>query len=61
MAPIVDVVTLDANGAMTETDTSFPLFPVVPREERELFFASMKKLAQWHQDLATFIDQLKCS
>jgi hypothetical protein len=61
MAPIVDVVTLDVNGAMTETDISFPLFPVVPREDREQFFASVRKLAQWHQDMATFIDKLKSS
>lgn len=59
MAPIVDVVTLDASGAATEPDTSFPLFPVV--EEREQFFASMRKLAQWHQEMATFIGRLKGS
>ncbi len=61
MAPIVDVVTLDANGAVTETDTSFPLFPVVSREDREQFFASMRELAQWHQDMATFVSSLKGS
>lgn len=58
---IVDVVTLDANGAMTETDISFPLFPVIPHEDREQFFASVRKLAQWHQDMATFIGWLKGS
>jgi len=59
MAPIIDVVTIDESGAVTETDTSFPLFPVEPREDCEQFFASMRKLALWHQDIATFIDKLK--
>jgi hypothetical protein len=60
MAPIIDVVAIDANGAVTETDTQ-PLFPVVPREEREQFFASMRKLAQWHREVAAFIGRLKRS
>ena len=55
MAPIVDVVTLDANGAVTQTDTSFPLFPVVLRDDRDQFFASVRKLVQWYQDTAAFI------
>lgn len=61
VAPVIDVVTLDADGAVTETDISFPLFPVVPREDCEQFFASMRRLAQWHQDMATFIGRLKRS
>ena len=60
MAPVVDVITLDANGVGTEIGT-LPLFPVVPREDCEQFFASMRKLAQWHQDMATFIGRLKRS
>jgi len=60
MAPIIDVVTIEANGEATEIGT-LPLFPVVPREDREQFFASMSKLAQWHQDMAAFIDKLKRS
>ena len=55
VAPIVDVVTLDANGAVTETGTSFPLFPVAPREDHEQFFAALRKLAQWHREMAEFI------
>jgi hypothetical protein len=58
-APIVDVVTLAANGAVIETDTSFPLFPVVPREDREQFFASVRKLAQWHREIGVFRSNLK--
>ena len=61
MAPVVDVVTLDANGVVTGTDTSFPLFPVVPREEREQFFASLRKLVQWHRVMAMFIGRHKSS
>ncbi len=61
LAPVFDVVTLDVNGAVKETDTSFPLFPVVPPEDSEQFFASMRKLAQWHQDTKAFIGSFKCS
>lgn len=60
MAPIIDVVTLDANGVMTETDTQ-PLFPVVPSEDREQFFASVRSLAQWHREVRAFIGRLKRS
>lgn len=58
MAHVADMVTLDANGAGTEIGT-LPLFPVVPREDREQFFASMRKLAQWDQEMAEFIVNLK--
>ncbi len=61
MAPIIDVFTLDANGAVTERDTSFPLFPVVPREDREQFSASLRELAQWYQEIATFMGKIKRS
>lgn len=61
MSPIVDVVTLDANGVPTETDTSFPLFPVVPLEDHEQFFASLRELAQWHREMATFAGRPKRS
>ncbi len=58
IAPIVDMVTLDPNGVVTETDT-LPLFPIVPGEDREQFFASVRKLAQWHREIAAFIGRLK--
>jgi hypothetical protein len=60
MAPIIDIVTIETSGEATQTGT-LPLFPVVPREDREQFFASLSKLAQWHQDLAAFIGKLKSS
>jgi hypothetical protein len=60
MAPIIEIIMLDANGVGTEIGT-LPLFPVVPHEECEQFFASMKNLAQWYQDMAAFIDNLKRS
>ena len=60
MAPIIDIITLDANGVGTETG-SLPLFPVVPREDCERFFASLRKLAQWDLEMAAFIDKLKRS
>lgn len=58
MAPIVDIVKLDPNGVVTEIDT-LPLFPVVPDEDREQFFASVRMLAQWHRTMAAFISKLK--
>lgn len=57
-APIMDVVTIDVDGEATEIG-SLPLFPVVPREDREQFFQHVRELAQWHQDIAAFIDKLK--
>jgi len=60
IAPIMDIVTIDASGEAAELGT-LPLFPVVPREDREQFFASMRKLAQWYLDMAAFIDKLKSS
>ncbi len=60
MAPIIDIVTINASGEATQTGT-LPLFPVVPRDDREQFFASMRKLTQWHQDMAAFIGNLKPS
>ncbi len=58
VAPIIDIVTIDENGAMTETETQ-PLFPVVSNEDREQFFASVRKLAQWHREIAAFLGNLK--
>ncbi len=60
IAPIMDIVTIDASGEVAEIGT-LPLFPVVPREDREQFFASMRKLAQWYLDMAAFIDKLTSS
>jgi hypothetical protein len=58
MAPIIDIITIDANGVGTEIAT-LPLFPVVSREDREQFFASMRKLGLWYQEMAAFINKLK--
>ena len=60
IAPIMDIFTIDASGKVAEIGT-LPLFPVVPREDREQFFASLRKLAQWYLDMAAFIDKLKGS
>jgi hypothetical protein len=58
MAPVIDMITLDANGAGTEIGT-LPLFPVVSREDCEQLLVSMRRLAQWHQELAGLIANLK--
>jgi len=58
IAPIMDIVTIDESGVGTEIGT-LPLFPIVPREDCEQFFASLRKLAQWYLDMAAFIDMLK--
>ncbi len=59
-APVVDMITLDADGAGTEIGT-LPLFPVVPREDCEQFFASIRRLAHWHQEMAGLVGKLKRS
>ena len=52
--PIVDAVTLDPEGEVTET-ISLPLFPVVPRKDYEGFFEHIHKLTQWYRDMAAFL------
>ncbi len=59
-APVADVITLDADGARTEIGT-LPFFPVAPREDCERLFVSMRRLAQWHQEMAGLIGNLKRS
>jgi hypothetical protein len=60
MAPIIDIVKINENGAVTEIGTQ-PLFPVVSSEDREQFFASVRELAQWHREVAAFIGGRKRS
>ncbi len=57
VSPIIDIVTIDANGAMRETGT-LPLFSDVSGEDREQFFAYESNLSQWHQDMAAFTGKL---
>jgi hypothetical protein len=60
MAPIMDIVTIDASGEVAEIGT-FSLFPVVPREELFTVFAYTRELVQWYQEVAAFITSLKRS
>jgi hypothetical protein len=60
MAPVVDMIALDADGAGTEIGT-LPLFPVVPREDCERLLLSLRRLVQWHQEMAGLIGNLKHS
>ncbi len=57
MAPVVDVITLDADGAGPEIGT-LPLFPVVSREDCEQFLVYLRRLTQWHQKMAAFLGKL---
>jgi len=52
--PIMNVVTIDAEGHATEVG-SMPLFPIIPEEESEQFFASIDRLTLWYCDLAVFL------
>jgi hypothetical protein len=54
------MIALDADGAGTEIGT-LPLFPVVSREDCEQLLVSMRRLAQWHQEMAGLIGNLKRS
>jgi hypothetical protein len=58
VAPVIDVIALDANGVGTEIGT-LPLFPVVPHEECERFLVSLRRLVHWHHEMTTFISKLK--
>ncbi len=53
---IVDVVTLEADGQMTQVDT-FPLFPVVSRQDEERFSAYLSRLTQWYRQVFAFLDE----
>ena len=53
---IVDVVTLEADGQMTQVDT-FPLFPVVSRQDEERFSAYLSRLTQWYCQVFAFLDE----
>ncbi len=52
--PIMDIVTLDAEGNATEVGT-LPLFPVISAQEEELFFAQIDKLTHWYRDFVFFV------
>jgi hypothetical protein len=53
---IVDVVTLDTDSQMTQVD-SFPLFPVVSRQDEERFSAYLSRLTQWYRQVSAFLDE----
>jgi hypothetical protein len=54
--PIMDVVTIDAEGNATAVG-SMPVFPIIPEEESEQFDASIDKLTHWYCDLAVFLKE----
>ena len=56
MIPIMDVVTIDAEGNATEVG-SLPVFPIIPEEESEQFYTFMDKLTHWYCDLAVFLTE----
>ncbi len=53
---IADVVTADADGQMTQIG-SFPLFPVVSRQDEERFSAYLSRLTQWYRQVFAFLDE----
>jgi len=54
--PIMDVVTIDAEGNATEVGTQ-PLFPVILEEACEQFFAQIDRLTHWYCHLAMFLTE----
>ena len=50
---IADVVTVDADGQMTQIG-SFPLFPVVSRQDEERFSAYLGGLTHWYHRCSRF-------
>jgi len=53
---IADVVTVEADGQMTQIG-SFPLFPVVPRQDEERFSAYLSRLTHWYREVFKFLDE----
>ncbi len=53
---IADVVTTDADGQMTQIG-SFPLFPVVSRQDEERFSAYLSRLTEWYRKVFAFLDE----
>jgi hypothetical protein len=54
--PIMDVVTIDADGNATEVDTQ-PLFPIIPEEDCEQFFAQIDSLTHWYGAFVLFVTE----
>ncbi len=52
--PIMDVVTIDAEGNATEVGT-LPLFPVILEQDEEQFFAHIDRLTYWCGDFFFFL------
>ena len=53
---IVDMVTADVDGQMTQIG-SFPLFPVVSHQDEERFSAYLSRLTQWYRQVFAFLDE----
>ncbi len=51
--PIIDVFKIGADNKVIDT-FSMPLLPIMPQEESEQFFALMRQLTVWRQELQTF-------
>jgi len=58
--PIMDVVTIDAEGNATEVG-SMPVFPIIPEEEGEQFYTTMDRLTHWYCDLEVFLKEYALS
>jgi len=52
--PIMDIVTIDAEGNATEVGTQ-PLFPVISEEDCQQFFAQIDRLTGWYGDFLFFV------
>jgi hypothetical protein len=54
--PIMDVVTIDAEGNATQVGTQ-PLFPVIHEQDCEQFFAHIDKLTHWYGNFVLFLTE----
>ncbi len=52
--PIMDVFSIDADGNATEVG-SLPLFPAIPEQDCEQFFAQIDRLTHWYGDFVLFL------
>ncbi len=51
--PVVDLFKIGADNQVIDT-FFMPLLPIVPQEDRERFFAFMRLLTAWQQEITTF-------
>jgi hypothetical protein len=56
MLPIIDIFKIDADNTVIDS-FSMPLLPIVPHEDKDLFFVFMRQLVDWRRELQVFLSK----